>query len=98
MPLADTLLRLGGRPRIYRPIWTAEIMNEVNRNLAKKFGLTNEQVEYRESEIRRTFPDTWVEGHRELIISMTNHPKDRHVLAAAVASDAKIIVGISFNH
>ena len=67
-------------------------MAEVNRNLAGNFGLTRNQVVYRESEIRRHFPEAWVEGHEDLISTMTNHPKDRHVLAAAVRCNAKVIV------
>lgn len=92
MPLADTLLRLAGERRLYLPKWTDQIMTEVNRNLAENFGLTDEQIAYRESEIRRHFPEAWVEGHEDLISAMTNHPKDRHVLAAAVRCNAEVIV------
>ena len=92
MPLADTLLRLASGRRLYLPKWTDQIMTEVNRNLAGNFGLTRSQVVYRESEIRRHFPEAWVEGHEDLISTMTNHPKDRHVLAAAVRCNAKVIV------
>ena len=92
MPLADTLLRLASGRRLYLPKWTDQIMTEVNRNLAGNFGLTRSQVVYRESEIRRHFPEAWVEGHDDLISTMTNHPKDRHVLAAAVRCNAKVIV------
>ena len=92
MPLADTLLRLAGGQRLYLPKWTDQIMTEVSRNLAENFGLTDEQVAYRESEIRRHFPEAWVEGHEDLISAMTNHPKDRHVLAAAVRCNAEVIV------
>src|ERR1017187_5554659 len=67
-------------------------MIEVNRNLAENFGLTNEQVAYRESEIRRHFPEARVEGHEDLISAMTNHPKDRQVLAAAVRCHAEVVV------
>jgi hypothetical protein len=38
------------------------------------------------------FPDARVTSYEELIGSMTNHPKDRHVLAAAVAGRADILV------
>ena len=92
MPLADTLLRLAGGQRLYLPKWTDQIMTEVNRNLAENFGLTDAQVAYRESEIRRHFPEAWVEGHEDLVSTMTNHPKDRHVLAAAVRCNAEVIV------
>lgn len=33
-----------------------------------------------------------MEGYEDLIVAMTNHPKDRHVLAAAVRCNAEIIV------
>jgi predicted nucleic acid-binding protein len=92
MPLADTLLRLAGGRRLYLPKWTDQIMDEVNRNLAGNLGLTGEQVAYRESEIRRHFPEARVEGHEDLMSAMTNHPKDRHVLAAAVRCNAHVIV------
>ena len=92
MPLADTLLRLASGRGLYLPRWTDQIMTEVNRNLAKNFGLTGEQVDYRESEIRRHYPEAWVEGYEDLVPAMTNHPKDRHVVAAAVRCKAKIIL------
>ena len=92
MPLADTLLRLAGGPRLFLPKWTDQIMAEVSRNLQENFGVTAEQAAYRESEIRRHFGEAWVEGHEDLIPSMTNHEKDRHVLAAAVRSGAETIV------
>jgi hypothetical protein len=67
-------------------------MAEVSSNLQENFGLTPEQAAYRESEIRRHFPEAWVEGHEKLILSMTNSEKDRHVLAAAVHANADLIV------
>ena len=67
-------------------------MIEVNRNLHEKFGLTTEKVQYRESEIRRHFPEAWVDGYEDLIPAMTNQEKDRHVLAAAVRARAEVIV------
>ena len=92
MPLADTLLRLAAGPRLYLPKWTDEIMAELSRNLVANFGLSEEQAGYRESEIRRHFPEAWVDGYQDLIPAMTNEPKDRHVLAAAVRSQAEVIV------
>ncbi|HEV3040296.1 MAG TPA: PIN domain-containing protein [Candidatus Angelobacter sp.] len=92
MPLADTLLRLAAGPQLYLPKWTDRIMAEVSRNLQENFDLTSEQAAYREREIRRHFPEAWVEGYEDLIPSMTNNQKDRHVLAAAVRADAGLIV------
>lgn len=42
--------------------------------------------------MRRTFPYAAVSGHQTLIPAMTNAPKDRHVLAAAVRAGAAVIV------
>lgn len=38
------------------------------------------------------FADAWIEDYDPLIPTMTNHPKDRHVLAAAVRTGAQTIV------
>lgn len=92
MPLADTLLRLGSVPRLYHAKWTDQIMAEVSRNLQANFGLSPERAQYRESQIRRHFPEAWVDGYEDLIPAMTNHEKDRHVLAAAVRGHAEVIV------
>jgi predicted nucleic acid-binding protein len=92
MPLADTLLRLAAAPRLYLPKWTDQIMAEVSRNLIENFGLSEDQAAYRESEIRKHFPEAWVSGYEQLIPVMTNQEKDRHVLAAAVRAQAEIIV------
>jgi hypothetical protein len=92
MPLADTLLRLAAGPGIYLPKWSDQIMVEVSRTLQERFGLSPEKAMYRENEIRRHFPEAWIEGYEGLIPAMTNHPKDRHVLAAAARAGVKVIV------
>jgi hypothetical protein len=40
----------------------------------------------------QTFPDGLITGYEALIAQMTNHPKDRHVLAAAVRGGAEVLV------
>ena len=92
MPLADTLLRMAETPRLYLPKWSDAIMAEVSRNLQEKWNKTREQAERRERVLREHFPEAWVEGYEPLISAMTNDPKDRHVLAAAVSSGSKLIV------
>jgi hypothetical protein len=42
--------------------------------------------------MRRSFPDALVTGYESLIDGMTNDPKDRHVLAAAVRANAEVVV------
>jgi hypothetical protein len=92
MPLADTLLRLAAGPRLYRPKWSDQIMVEVSRTLQEKFALSPEKTIYRETEIRRYFPEAWIKNYEDLIPAMTCHSKDRHVLAAAARAGVKIIV------
>jgi len=93
MPLADTLLRMAETPRLYLPKWSDHIITEVSRNLmGPRWNKSPEQAKRREDALRLHFPEAWVEGFDPLIDLMTNDPKDRHVLAAAVSSGTKLIV------
>ena len=93
MPLADTLLRMAERPRLYVPRWSDDILDEVSRNLVAKLHKTPHQALRREQAIRQAFPAACVPpDHRDLIPRMTNDPKDRHVLSAAVASSTPLII------
>ena len=38
------------------------------------------------------FLEAWIKDYEHLIPAMTNHPKDRHVLAAAAHAGVKVIV------
>ena len=86
MPVADTLLRLAEPPALYEARWSSEIMAEVTRTLVSRFGKTPQKALYREAAMREFFPDSMVENYQRLIPEMETHPKDRHVLAAAVAA------------
>jgi len=92
MPLADTLLRMAERPRLYLPLWSGRIMDEVTQNLIGKWNQPPEKAARRAGKIREAFPEAWVEGYEPLIEAMGNHPKDRHVLAVAVRAKAELIV------
>jgi hypothetical protein len=77
MPLADTLLRLAETPRLYLPKWSQSIMDEVTRNLIAKWDLPAAKAARREAELRRHFPEAWVEGFEPLVASassMTSMP------------------------
>ena len=92
MPVADTLLRLAEPPALYEPRWSNEILVEVTRTLVGRFGKTPEKARYREAAMREFFPHAMVENYEHIAGAMRNHPKDRHVLAAAVASKADYVV------
>lgn len=87
--LRDTLLRLaiGGT---YRPLWSHDILVELERNLAPL--TTAEQAARVVAKMRENFEDAELIGYGPLVEAMPNHPKDRHVLAAAVRANASAIV------
>lgn len=88
--LRDTLLRQAERG-LYRVLWSADILDELERNLVEA-GIGVDSVRRLVVEMRRAFPDAEVSGYRSLIDGLTCDPKDRHVLAAAVRADAAAIV------
>lgn len=93
--LRDTLLRIAEPPRLYLPRWSEDIMIETTRTLEIKLGVTQEQTAHLVGELRKHFEDAWVEGYESFIPVMANHPKDRHVLAAAVRCGAQTIVTLN---
>jgi predicted nucleic acid-binding protein len=88
--LCDTLLRLA-EASAYRPLWSADILAELGRNLIDR-GISAERIDRRLAQMTRSFPDALVAGYESLTDGMTNHPKDRHVLAAAVRANAEVVV------
>lgn len=89
--LRDTLLRAAQRG-LYRPYWSAAILAEVERNLVRARLTTAAQARGLVGVLHTAFPRALVADYERLIPDMTNHPKDRHVLAAAVTAGAQIIV------
>lgn len=87
--LADTLLRCAEDER-YRPFWSADILDEVRRNLPASVDAV--AAERRIATMRSFFPEAEVEGYQALVGQMTNQHKDRQVLAAAVAAQAEFVV------
>ena len=98
MPVADTLLRLAEEPRFYLPRWSNQILDELHRTLEIKFGYSAEQAARRVRVMLTAFPEAMVTGYAELIPAMKNHPKDAHVLAAAIRCRAQAIVSDNKRH
>jgi hypothetical protein len=98
MPVCDTLLRLAEEPAFYVPRWSQEILDEVHRNLIKRWKHTVAQADYRIAKMREVFEDAEVTGYESLVPVMTNHEGDRHVLAAAVHCGAHAIVSDNVKH
>lgn len=91
MTLRDTLLRAADAG-LYEVHWTNDILEEMRRNLVSVGHISEEQAQRLTTQMNRYFPEALVTTHTPLIPAMTNHPKDRHVLAAAAAINAEIIV------
>lgn len=87
--LRDTLLRLA-TAETYRPLWSQHIIDELSRNLEQR--LEPGKTEVLVNAMTTHFGDAMVSGYDPLIPAMTNDPKDRHVLAAAVRANASGIV------
>lgn len=85
---------------VYRPLWSAEILAELDRTLRlllAKRGASPEEVDayltrlFRQ--MRITFPDALVTEWEELVPTIRlPDPDDRHVVAAARAGRADIII------
>lgn len=92
--LCDTLLRMAER-RLYLPRWSTQTRVELEHALVNKIGLTAEKAQKRITKMHDHFLDALVSGYEPLLPAMTNHEKDRHVLAAAVEAGAEIIVTLN---
>lgn len=90
--LRDLLLRLAEK-RFFQPRWTSQILHEVSSNVKRRQPEDrHDRVDRMVARLSAAFPEAYITGHEDLIPSMTNHPKDRHVLAAAVKDNVDVIV------
>src|SRR3954468_9968451 len=99
LPLRDTLLRIA-ETELYDPYWSERILDEVVRNLVDDRRASEEQAAKLTAAMRAAFDGAEVPEHAiaRLESAMTNDAKDRHVLAAAVASDAQAVVTLNPRH
>ena len=97
--LRDILLRLA-EAKFYKVRWTNEILEETRRNLVAKGKMSEEQAQHLFEEIGIAFPEAIVAktDYENTINLMKNHSGDRHVLAAAVACKAQVIVTPNLRH
>lgn len=93
--VCDLLLRLGEQPALIAPFWSEQILQEVYRTHTHALAWENELAATFQNAVRKAFPHAMITGHDPLIPLMTNHPKDRHVMAAAV--HARVPVLLTFN-
>jgi len=87
----DLLLSVAEQ-EVFVPYWSKDILAEMSRNVVKDRKATPELMEAICAQMERAFPAALIEGYVPLIPAMTNDPKDRHVLAAAVRAHVGLIV------
>lgn len=75
---------------LIRACWSTEVLDEVRRNLVER--VSEAHVDRRLDAMRRAFPDATHDPPADLVDQMTCHPKDRHVVAAAIAAGAECLV------
>jgi predicted nucleic acid-binding protein len=95
--IRDTLLRAAAAG-LYRLYFSHDILREVQRNLSATGRADPQQARRLVNTIGDHFPESLVTGYEVLIDAMTNDPKDRHVLAAAVVSGSQVIVTNNSKH
>lgn len=89
--LCDTLLRAAAAG-FFQIYWSEEILEETRRNLVRQLGLPEDGATRRCEAMRRAFREAMVTGYESYVTVMENHPKDRHVAAAALKVGAQVIV------
>jgi len=96
-PLRDTLLR-AAHAGLCRTCYSADILEEVRRNLVEKRGLSTDAAQ-RTIDRLRTFPHKeFVDASRDLIPRLATDPEDSHVLAIAIRAKADAIVTVNVRH
>ncbi|MDR1078043.1 MAG: PIN domain-containing protein [Propionibacteriaceae bacterium] len=89
--LCDVLLELSD-VGLYEPLWSEPILKETRRSLMNKLSISETKADHRIQLMRAGVPTAMVSGFDDLIDSMGNDPKDRHVLAVAVHMKCPLIV------
>ena len=94
--VCDTLLRLADCG-LYEPRWSPTILEETARTLINKLNRSEDSTHRRIAAMEEAFPLASVYEFEDLIPELTNHWKDRHVLAAAIRGEATTIVTVDAN-
>jgi putative PIN family toxin of toxin-antitoxin system len=94
--LRDTLLSVAWQG-LYYPYWSESILEEARSSLISKYQISSLKAVNLVAKMQSAFPEAMVEVPPNLREAMLNHPKDRHVLATAVAAKADVIVTDNLN-
>ena len=95
--LRDLLLE-AAHEQLYRVHWSAQILEDTVRNLLADARTTPERASRFCAAMERAFPEAPVEPPPGLADQLGCDPGDRHVLAAAIAAKAELIVTLNVRH
>lgn len=95
--LRDLLLE-AAHEQLYRVHWSPQILEDTVRNLVSDGRTTPERSAKFCAAMDRAFPEALVEPPAGLADQLGCDPGDRHVLAAAIAAKAEVIVTLNVRH
>lgn len=83
---------------LYTPKWSKHIFDEWYEVMIRK-GVDEEEAIKRTKMVNEAFPDAYVENYEPLISTLSlPDEKDKHVLAAAIKTNANLIVTNNLKH
>ena len=81
---------------VYQPLWSRDILAELRRSVLERLPEAN--IDALIANMVEAFPEAEVVDYDEIVPSLINDPKDRHVLAAAIVGRAQVIVTTNLRH
>ncbi|MCX6880769.1 MAG: PIN domain-containing protein [Verrucomicrobia bacterium] len=96
--VANLLLLLAEKPRLYLPAWSDEILAETRRTQIDQLGWEARLADSFQSELCRAFPEGLVNGYEHVVGQCSNDEKDRHVLACAIHCNSELILTFNLRH
>lgn len=91
--LTRSLLFCTAKCDFYRVHWfEKKILEELRKKLVRRGATSNKKINRLVDRLCAAFPNAIVPCLADLVNTMTNDPKDRHVLAAAVYGRCDVIV------
>ncbi len=79
--------------RLYRPRWTAEILDETIRSIVRRFPSDHVKIDSHIRSMADRFPEADIVGYQHLVGSLDcPDPEDEHVLAAAITGRVGALV------
>ena len=93
-----SLLLEAAHRHLYRVHWSAKILEDTLRNLLSKKIITQDRADELRLRMEAIFPEAMVDPPAQLTQEMACHEGDRHVVAAALAATAEIIVTLNTRH